>query len=72
MLGALARPQAETRGSSVKQLIEHMTVSLQSLTAIVDRLVRVPDRLSAGPAKLQDTRRAISAMALTGEFATVA
>jgi MarR family transcriptional regulator, organic hydroperoxide resistance regulator len=38
VLGALSRPQAENRGLSVKQLMEYLMVSRQSLTAILDRL----------------------------------
>jgi MarR family transcriptional regulator, organic hydroperoxide resistance regulator len=38
VLGALSRPQAEGRGLSVKQLIEYLMVSRQSLTAILDRM----------------------------------
>jgi MarR family transcriptional regulator, organic hydroperoxide resistance regulator len=38
VLGALSRPQAVERGLSVKQLMEYLMVSRQSLTAILDRL----------------------------------
>jgi MarR family transcriptional regulator, organic hydroperoxide resistance regulator len=38
VLGALSRPQAEKRGLSVKELMEYLMVSRQSLTAILDRL----------------------------------
>ena len=38
VLGALSRPQAESRGLSVKELMEYLMVSRQSLTAILDRL----------------------------------
>jgi MarR family transcriptional regulator, organic hydroperoxide resistance regulator len=38
VLGALSRPQAAERGLSVKELMEYLMVSRQSLTAILDRL----------------------------------
>jgi MarR family transcriptional regulator, organic hydroperoxide resistance regulator len=38
VLGALSRPQAIERGLSVKELMEYLMVSRQSLTAILDRL----------------------------------
>jgi MarR family transcriptional regulator, organic hydroperoxide resistance regulator len=38
VLGALSRPQAGLRGLSVKDLMEYLMVSRQSLTAILDRL----------------------------------
>ena len=38
VLGALSRQQAESRGLSVKDLMEYLMVSRQSLTAILDRL----------------------------------
>lgn len=38
VLGALSRPQAASRGLSVKELMEHLMISRQSLTAILDRL----------------------------------
>jgi MarR family transcriptional regulator, organic hydroperoxide resistance regulator len=38
VLGALSRPQTDERGLSVKQLMEYLMVSRQSLTAILDRL----------------------------------
>jgi MarR family transcriptional regulator, organic hydroperoxide resistance regulator len=38
VLGALSRPQAGNRGLSVKELMEYLMVSRQSLTAILDRL----------------------------------
>ena len=38
VLGALSRPQATSRGLSVKELMEYLMVSRQSLTAILDRL----------------------------------
>jgi MarR family transcriptional regulator, organic hydroperoxide resistance regulator len=38
VLGALSRSQAAERGLSVKQLMEYLMVSRQSLTAILDRL----------------------------------
>jgi MarR family transcriptional regulator, organic hydroperoxide resistance regulator len=38
VLGALSRPQVEKRGLSVKELMEYLMVSRQSLTAILDRL----------------------------------
>ncbi len=38
VLGALSRPQAQDRGLSVKELMEYLMVSRQSLTAILDRL----------------------------------
>jgi DNA-binding MarR family transcriptional regulator len=38
VLGALSRPQAEGCGLSVKELMEYLMVSRQSLTAILDRL----------------------------------
>jgi MarR family transcriptional regulator, organic hydroperoxide resistance regulator len=38
VLGALSRPQAKLRGLSVKELMEYLMVSRQSLTAILDRL----------------------------------
>jgi MarR family transcriptional regulator, organic hydroperoxide resistance regulator len=38
VLGALSRPQAKDRGLSVKELMEYLMVSRQSLTAILDRL----------------------------------
>jgi MarR family transcriptional regulator, organic hydroperoxide resistance regulator len=38
VLGALSRPQATERGLSVKELMEYLMVSRQSLTAILDRL----------------------------------
>jgi MarR family transcriptional regulator, organic hydroperoxide resistance regulator len=38
VLGALSRPQAAEQGLSVKQLMEYLMVSRQSLTAILDRL----------------------------------
>ena len=38
VLGALSRPQAAVRGLSVKELMEYLMVSRQSLTAILDRL----------------------------------
>ncbi len=38
VLGALSRPQAQGRGLSVKELMEYLMVSRQSLTAILDRM----------------------------------
>jgi MarR family transcriptional regulator, organic hydroperoxide resistance regulator len=38
VLGALSRPQTSERGLSVKDLMEYLMVSRQSLTAILDRL----------------------------------
>lgn len=38
VLGALSRSQAAERGLSVKELMEYLMVSRQSLTAILDRL----------------------------------
>jgi MarR family transcriptional regulator, organic hydroperoxide resistance regulator len=38
VLGALSRSQAADRGLSVKELMEYLMVSRQSLTAILDRL----------------------------------
>jgi MarR family transcriptional regulator, organic hydroperoxide resistance regulator len=38
VLGALSRSQAQPRGLSVKELMEYLMVSRQSLTAILDRL----------------------------------
>ncbi len=38
VLGALSRPQVGERGLSVKDMIEYLMVSRQSLTAILDRL----------------------------------
>ena len=38
VLGALSRSQAEARGLSVKELMDYLMVSRQSLTAILDRL----------------------------------
>jgi MarR family transcriptional regulator, organic hydroperoxide resistance regulator len=38
VLGALSRPQVADRGLSVKELMEYLMVSRQSLTAILDRL----------------------------------
>jgi MarR family transcriptional regulator, organic hydroperoxide resistance regulator len=38
VLGALSRSQAVDRGLSVKELMEYLMVSRQSLTAILDRL----------------------------------
>ncbi len=38
VLGALSRSQAAERGLSVKDLMEYLMVSRQSLTAILDRL----------------------------------
>jgi MarR family transcriptional regulator, organic hydroperoxide resistance regulator len=38
VLGALSRPQAAAQGLSVKDLMEYLMVSRQSLTAILDRL----------------------------------
>jgi len=38
VLGALSRPHAGIRGLSVKELMEYLMVSRQSLTAILDRL----------------------------------
>ena len=41
VLGALSRPQAESSGLSVKELMDYLMVSRQSLTAILDRLETV-------------------------------
>lgn len=41
VLGALSRPQAAARGLSVKELMDYLMVSRQSLTAILDRLEAV-------------------------------
>jgi len=41
VLGALSRPQASEVGLSVKQLMDFLRVSRQSLTAILDRLETV-------------------------------
>jgi MarR family transcriptional regulator, organic hydroperoxide resistance regulator len=38
VLGALSRSQAQLRGLSVKELMEYLMVSRQSLTAILDRM----------------------------------
>jgi MarR family transcriptional regulator, organic hydroperoxide resistance regulator len=38
VLGALSRPRVSDRGMSVKELMEFLMVSRQSLTAILDRL----------------------------------
>jgi MarR family transcriptional regulator, organic hydroperoxide resistance regulator len=38
VLGALSRSQVKKRGLSVKELMEYLMVSRQSLTAILDRL----------------------------------
>ncbi len=38
VLGALSRPQVEKHGLTVKDLMEYLMVSRQSLTAILDRL----------------------------------
>jgi MarR family transcriptional regulator, organic hydroperoxide resistance regulator len=38
VLGALSRSQARSRGLSVKELMEYLLVSRQSLTAILDRM----------------------------------
>lgn len=38
VLGALSRPQAKHQGLSVKELMEYLMISRQSLTAILDRL----------------------------------
>jgi MarR family transcriptional regulator, organic hydroperoxide resistance regulator len=38
VLGALSRPSVEGRGLSVKELMEYLMVSRQSVTAILDRL----------------------------------
>jgi MarR family transcriptional regulator, organic hydroperoxide resistance regulator len=38
VLGALSRPQANLAGLSVKELMEYLMVSRQSLTAILDRM----------------------------------
>lgn len=38
VLGALSRPQVKNRGLSVKELMDYLMISRQSLTAILDRL----------------------------------
>jgi MarR family transcriptional regulator, organic hydroperoxide resistance regulator len=38
VLGALSRSKAQTQGLTVKQLMEYLMVSRQTLTAILDRL----------------------------------
>ncbi len=38
VLGALSRPQVKNRGLSVKDLMDYLMISRQSLTAILDRL----------------------------------
>ena len=59
VLGALSRPQAAERGLSVKELMEYLMVSRQSLTAILDRLAAADliDRARAeGDGRLRHVR----------------
>jgi MarR family transcriptional regulator, organic hydroperoxide resistance regulator len=71
VLGALSRPQAIERGLSVKQLMEYLMVSRQSLTAVLDRLegAGLIDRTrTAGDGRLRHVRLTKSGARTWGEM----
>lgn len=40
VLGALAAPRAQERGLTTREMVEHLMISRQSLSVIIERLVR--------------------------------